>query len=123
MLKFAVAPALMESGVVKPVSLNPAPVIVALVMVSVEFPVFFSCTVCELLVPADTDPKPIVDGVAVSPAAAPVPVAVIERFCPCVVTNDTEPLEAPVVVGVNITFSVAVCAGAIVVGVVIPVAV
>jgi hypothetical protein len=121
-LKLTVAPAAMDCGEANPVSLNPVPVIAAWVIVSVEVPVFFSCTVCEPVEPAVTEPKVTLAGVTLNPACTAVALAAMLSVCPCVVTKATVPFAAPCAAGANCTLSVALCAGAIVVGVVIPLA-
>jgi hypothetical protein len=45
------APALIVTGTVKPLMLNPVPVAVAAVMVTLAVPVFVSVTDCEPLLP------------------------------------------------------------------------
>lgn len=51
-------------GTVSPLIRNPVPLAVALEMVRLPLPVFFSKTVCEFVVPTATGPKLKLDGVA-----------------------------------------------------------
>lgn len=62
----------------KPLALNPAPKVVTPEIVTFEFPVFVTVTLCELLLPIFTFPKPRVVGLipSVNVAATPVPLRV-----------------------------------------------
>jgi hypothetical protein len=73
-VKFKVFAGASVKGVEIPLNLNPVPLTVALEIVKLAAPVFFSCTVCEFVVPSATLPKPMLDGVVVSvprPGACP----------------------------------------------------
>jgi hypothetical protein len=80
MVKLFVAEAARVSGIVSPLILKPTPLTVALEIVKLEPPVFFSSTVCEFVVPVATFPKAMLDGVAVSVAAPAVPVP-LNEYC------------------------------------------
>ena len=78
-VKFAACDAASVSGTEMPLNLYPVPLIVALEMVTLLPPVFFTCTVCEFVTPVATVPKLIGVGVALRfPAVAvpPVPLSV-----------------------------------------------
>jgi hypothetical protein len=72
--KFKVFAGASVNGVEIPLNLNPVPLTVALEIVKLAAPVFFSCTVCEFVVPSATLPKLMLDGVVVNvprPSACP----------------------------------------------------
>src|SRR5260370_1153383 len=70
----AVCPAAIVLPLTPLVTLNPVPLTVALEIVKLAAAVFFSCTVCEFVVPSATLPKLMLDGVVVNvprPSACP----------------------------------------------------
>jgi len=74
--KLVVCPAssVSEGELASPFNVNPVPSKESLDSVSADPPVFFSCTVCEFLLPTATDPKLTLLGVAVKvPGVTPVP--------------------------------------------------
>src|ERR1700747_3111733 len=102
-----------------PLTLNPAPVAVALEIVTLEFPVFVSAVLCELLLPTLTFPKFKLFGFAPSNKveATPVPFKEIRNGEPgALLANETEPVTLPAVVGANSTLNVELVPAAIVVG-------
>src|SRR5271155_74181 len=75
-------PAAIVFGMESPVALNPAPVILAAVIVTLALPPFNSMTVCELLLPTVTFPRLALPGFAESSGcggAVPVPLMGIAR--------------------------------------------
>jgi hypothetical protein len=76
-VKFKVFAGASVNGVEIPLNLNPVPLTVALEIVRLAAPVFFSCTVCEFVVPSGTLPKLMLDGVVVNiPRPSTCPFAV-----------------------------------------------
>ena len=106
-----------------PLELNPAPVVVTLEIVTLEFPVFVIVEVSELDVFTVTVPKFKLVGLAVSVrvAATAVPLRLMVRGdgVPLVVRL-TEPLTLPAEVGVKTALNVSVPPAAIVLDVVRP---
>jgi hypothetical protein len=102
-----------------PLAENPVPDGVTLEIVTSELPVFFKVVVSELLLFTSTLPKARVEGVAVkiAVAAVPVPLSVIARGeLGALLTNETEPLTLPALVGANATLNVVFAPTAIVCG-------
>ena len=75
-VKFKVFVGASVNGVEIPLNLNPVPLTVALEIVKLAAPVFFSCTVCEFVVPSATLPKLTLDGVVVNVPRRTCPFAV-----------------------------------------------
>ena len=78
-LKVALWPAPSVIGVVIPLIPKPVPEIWARLIVRFVFPLFVSFTLCVLLWPTVTFPKPTDAGDIARPACVPVPVSEIER--------------------------------------------
>ena len=80
-VKFSVFAAPSVNGVESPLILNPVPLTLTLDTVTFDPPVFFSCTVCEFVVPLATLPKPTLDGVFanVPRCSSPCPCAALEE--------------------------------------------
>ena len=103
--------------------LNPLPLMFAWVIVRLALPVLLICTDCELVAPATTLEKLTLPGVAARLPCVPEPVTLTEVVCPWVFTIETEPLRALAAAGLYCTLSVALCKGASVSGVLMPLAV
>jgi hypothetical protein len=81
-VKFDVCPADSVNGNEMPLSLKPVPLAVALEIVMLLPPVFFSCTDCEFVVPVATVPKLTLDGVvATVPVALAVTPVPLTEYC------------------------------------------
>lgn len=99
-----------------------APVTLTLLMVAVAVPVFVSVICCDVLLPTATDPKLSEVEDAVIVAAVPVPETVtVAGELLALLTNETDPDTAPVVVGANVTFAVTLAPAATVVPALTPV--
>lgn len=91
-----------------PESEKPLPVTFTDEIVILEFPVFFSETVCEVLAFSLTLPKDTVDGLTLREyvAAAPVPVsATVDAELDALLASEIEPEELDAVVGENFTLN------------------
>jgi hypothetical protein len=103
-----------------PLALNPAPVTPTLEIVTFEFPLFVSVTVCDVLVPSVTFPKLTVVGLAPSNfvAATPVPLSgIVNGELDPLLVREMDPLTLPAEVGANATLNEVLPPAAIVVGV------
>ena len=92
--------------------LKPAPERFTCEIVTLEFPLFVSVTVCVLLVPTTTLPKLKLVGLAVSwnVAATPVPLrAMAVGEFGALLTSDTLPVTLPVAAGANCMVKVLDC--------------
>lgn len=114
---------MMESGKLKPFVLNPVPVTLACVIVSVAFPGLLTWMVCELAAPTTTLPKFALDGVRLIPACRPVPLTVTTVLDPWEFVTVMFPLTVSAAVGLNFTFMVCVFPAASVTGKAIPLSV
>lgn len=104
---------------VTPLAVIPAPVTVTLEIVMFEFPLFFRVVVRELLLPVFTLPNGKLFGVAPSRVveAAPVPLSAMARGEPgASLTNETDPLTLPAMVGANTMLNVVLPPAAMVFG-------
>lgn len=102
-----------------PLALNPVPVAEALVIVTLELPVFVSVTFSELLLPSLTLAKFKLVGFAlkVRVAAWPVPLKAMESGeFGALLTIEIEPLTFPAPVGVNTALKVLLLPALIVIG-------
>jgi hypothetical protein len=112
------------SPALTPLALNPAPVTVTALIVTLEFPLFVKVTFCEPLLPSPTFPKLKLVGLAPSScvAATPVPLSPMEsgEFGP-LFTSEMVPVTLPTDVGAKTALNVALAPAAIVRGVVKPV--
>jgi len=79
-VKLEICAAASVSGSEIPLSLKPVPLTVALEIVTLDPPVFFSCTDWEFVVPFATVPKLTLDGVVATAPAAVTPVPLTE-YC------------------------------------------
>jgi hypothetical protein len=78
-VKLLVAATASVKGKVNPLIWKPVPVMEALDIVKLAPPEFFSCTVCEFVVPVAMLPKPTLDGVElIVPAFTPLP---LTEYC------------------------------------------
>jgi hypothetical protein len=106
-------------GVVAPLMEIPLPLAAICDMVTLEFPVFESCTVCVAELPAFTFPKLTLVGESamVYAAATPVPfnATVAVGFCASLVI-DIAPLIAPAATGANFASNATDCPAEIVTG-------
>jgi hypothetical protein len=91
-------------------------------MFTLDDPVFVRLTVCDSLVPMVTLLKSSLAGFKVSwPSATPVPETENDAFgSEALLVIVMTPLKFPVVFGVKVTFSVAVCPAEIVIGRLVP---
>src|SRR5690349_7842417 len=108
----------------KPLALNPAPAVVTVEIVTLEFPLFVSVTLEELLAPRFTFPKLRLVGFAPNRrvGATPVPLSEIAKGEPgALLTSEIEPVTTPTEVGENTALNEAVLPGVIVKGAVKPV--
>jgi hypothetical protein len=122
-LKLALLPGAMVNGVVNPVKLKPLPVTLAWETVRLALPLFDREKVWELLVAITTLLKAALVGVTVSCGCTPAPVSgMVRGELDALLTTDTLPVMLPVAVGANVALKEAVCPGAKVRGVVIPLA-
>lgn len=109
-VKVVLPPAGKESGVAMPLTLNPDPLEVTLVIVSVTFPVFVSVTTCLPLLPTLTLPKVTLEGLALSDGVAVVPVPVKEIVSGelgALLMREIDPETLPVEEGVKTALKVA----------------
>ncbi len=107
-----------------PLALKPVPVTVTLETVTLEFPVFVSVALKELLPATFTFPKLRLVGFAPSRkvAATPVPLSGIASGEPgALLTKEIEPVTLPAVVGAKAALNVVLPPAAIVTGTVRPV--
>ena len=120
-LNVALCPAPSDAGVLKPLTLNPAPLSAIWPMVKVAVPVFVSVNVWDLVCPFTTLPKLKLVGDTLRPAWAAVPLnAMVSVGLEASLLTVTEPVWLPAVVGSNFAVSVAVCDAFSVAGVVNP---
>jgi hypothetical protein len=99
-------PAGMVTGVVSPLMLKSAPLMLACEMVALAFPLLVSVIVCELLLPTATLPKAKLPGLAISDAFEATPLPERESVCgdPGALSVKTMlPVTPPGVVGAKIT--------------------
>ena len=83
--------------------LNPVPVALSWLMVTLPFPVLVKVTACVLLVPTVTFPKPIEMGEAASCRVTPVPERAIEvGELEALLMTERLPLALPPEVGANV---------------------
>lgn len=98
----ALCPALIVTGAVIPLMLNPVPETPAAEIVMLVVPVLFNVTVADPLPPTGTLPKPMLVGLALSPPCVPVPLIETDRgeFEASLVTVSV-PLAVPADCGAN----------------------
>jgi len=121
-VKVALCPALIVTGVVIPLTLNPAPVIPTCVTDTLVPPVLVMVSDWVPVLPTVTLPIATLVGLALNaPAVTPVPVNAIvsDGFGASEVTV-TVPVALPLAVGLKLTVNVVLCDAARVNGVVIP---
>ena len=97
-------PAGITSGAVKPIALNPAPVIVTAEIVVLAFPELLSVMVCVPVPPTATVPKAALAGLAlkVEFCVTPLPERMIACGDPAALSvKEMLPVPAPVLVGIN----------------------
>jgi hypothetical protein len=115
------APAAMVVGSERPVELNPVPVTLAAVMVTLALPLFDNVTVWELLLPVITLPKLTLEGFADNCGATPVPLNTMPAGEPgALLVSEMLPETFPVVVGANFAVNEVLPPAAIVAGIVRP---
>lgn len=110
--------------VLTPLALNPVPETVTLAIVTIEFPLFVSVALNELLLPTFTFPKLKLAGFAPSRKVGitPVPVREMANGVPgALLTSETEPVTLPADVGENTALNMPVLPAAIVTGTARPV--
>lgn len=101
-LKVRLCPAVNVVGSESPVIPKPFPATVARLIVTLEFPLFVSLTLCVPLCPKITFPNVTADGAIVKPACVPVPVIEIASGELDASLNTVRlPFTAPVDVGAN----------------------
>ena len=103
-LKVSFCPAVTVTGVPAPLRVKPEPVSVMLEMLTLEFPVLVTITVCVADDPAFTLPNAtlVVLNVSVWEAATPVPLsATLAGELGALLTTDREPLTVPADAGEN----------------------
>ena len=98
----ALCPALIVTGAVIPLMLNPVPETLAAEIVTLPVPVLFNVTVADPLLPTTTLPKLTLAGLALNPPCVPVPLnaSASGEFEASLVTV-TVPLAAPADWGAN----------------------
>jgi len=117
-------PALKVSPELTPLTVKPAPEILAAEIVTLEFPVLVKAALKSLLLPTFTLPKLRLDVLNVSTCvpAAPVPLnAIVSGELGALLVSEIEPVTAPAVVGVKTALNVLFEPVAIVTGVLRPV--
>jgi hypothetical protein len=117
----ALCPALIVTGAVIPLRLNPVPETPAAEIVTLAVPVLFNVTVADPLLPTCTLPKLTLAGLALSPPCVPVPLNAIARGDPgALLAIEMLPLTLPAAVGAKPAVNDALCPALIVTGAVIP---
>jgi hypothetical protein len=102
------------TGAVNPLADIPEPLAVTCVTVSLEFPVFETCTFCVALLPIFTFPKFTLVGenARVCEAATPVPLsATVTGLLGALLTIETDPLAFPAACGAYCTLKLPLCPG------------
>jgi hypothetical protein len=98
----ALPPALIVTGTMRPLIVNPAPVALAAEIVTVADPEFVNVIDWDPLLPTRTLPKLTLDGFAERVACVPVPVRAIEAGEPgALLASETLPVALPAIVGAN----------------------
>ena len=121
-LKVVLCPAVNVSGVVMPLNVNPAPVTVALLMVTLDPPLFVMVAVCFWFLPICTVPNAMrFEPVVSEPGVTPVPErATLKEAFEALLVMATFPVALPEAVGANFTEKLALCPAAIVAGMLMP---
>jgi hypothetical protein len=104
-VKVVLEPAASEYGTVIPLMLNPAPLAVTLVILSVAVPEFVTVTVCFALLPTLTEPNEMLVGLTLKEEvpAAPVPLRGIARGeVGALLAREIEPEKADPDFGANV---------------------
>jgi hypothetical protein len=102
--------------------LNPDPDTAKSAIVKAALPVLVTVMVCDFVCPSTMLPKLKVAGERLNPGAAAVPVTgIVNGEFPALLTIEIDPVMLPELVGAKAALSVALCDGASVAGVVIPV--
>jgi hypothetical protein len=117
-----VCPAAKVAGVARPLTLNPAPEVLACEIVRLADPEFVRVTLCEPELPTASEPKVTAAGFAASWPCAPLPVIeiVVGEFG-ALLTIEIVPLVLPPAVGANCAVNEVVCPAANIFGVANPV--
>lgn len=121
-LKVVLCPAVKVNGVVIPLRVKPAPVSVALLIVTLEPPELVMVAVCFWFLPTCTVPNAMMfDPVLSDPGVTPVPErATLNEAFEASLVMATLPVALPADVGANFTEKLALCPAAIVAGILIP---
>ena len=100
-LKVVLFPAAIDDGVVRPVTLYPAPLTPIWLIVNVLVPVFVIVKSCAFVWPSTTLPKLKDAGDTLSPGCTPAPLnAIVSGVLLASLTTDIVPVELPALVGV-----------------------
>ena len=121
-LKVVLWPAVKVNGVVMPLRANPLPAIVALLIVTLDPPLFVMVAVCFWFLPICTVPNAMMfDPVVSDPGVTPVPErATLKDAFEASLVMATFPTALPAVVGANFTEKLALCPAAMVAGMLMP---
>jgi hypothetical protein len=110
-------PAFNVAGVLKPVMLNPVPVVVAELTVTLAEPELVSVIVCVPLLPVATDPKFTLPGFDVSWPCTPVPESDTVAGDPAaLLAIEIDPVALPAAAGVNVVLNEALPPAVTVIG-------
>src|ERR1019366_2915239 len=110
-----------DIGSVSPLTVYPLPEIAAWLIEAAAVPLFESLTVCVPTLPTFTFPKFSAEGLALSDACTPAPVAaIIAGEFVASLTTETVPLTEPTVVGAKTMDNTVVCPALSSIGAVIP---